>query len=73
MIFSNFKTNFVLVFVLLLPFLGLGQILNTDIEAKIRLEKKDGFVAATSTAFNKTEITESLSYKFSVIKKRYIR
>lgn len=40
MIFSNFKTNFVLVFVLILPFLGIGQILNTDIEAKIRLEKK---------------------------------
>lgn len=69
MIFSNIKTNFVSVFVLLIPFLGIGQILNTDIEAKIRLEKKDGFVTATSTAFNKTEITESLSYKFSVIKK----
>ena len=58
-----------IVCVIFMHAITLAQIINKDIEAKIRTEKNDGFITIVGTAFNKTEITESLVYKLSVIKK----
>ncbi len=41
---------------------------NEEVEAKIQVEANNEFVKITGTAFNKTEINQSLRYKLSVIK-----
>ncbi len=41
---------------------------NDEVEAKIQVETNNEFVKVTGTAFNKTEINQSLRYKLSVIK-----
>jgi len=53
---------------LLITTSGFSQIYNTQVEAKIDLEKKSGFIEITGTAFNKSEISQSLRYVLSVIK-----
>lgn len=45
-----------------------SQIYNTEVEAKINLEKNNEFVKITGTSTNKTEIDQSLRYVLSVIK-----
>lgn len=41
---------------------------NDEVEAKIQVEANNEFVKITGTAFNKTEINQSLRYRLSVIK-----
>lgn len=56
--------------VLLLMCLSLeAQVYNTRISAKIDLEANTEFIQITSSAFNKTEISESLYYILRIIKK----
>jgi hypothetical protein len=43
-----------------------SQVINEDFEAKMYAEDKNGIVIINSTAFNKTEITESLKYRFTL-------
>ena len=40
--------------------------INEDFEAKIQTENTNGIIVITSTAFNKTELTSSLKYKFTL-------
>jgi len=47
---------------------GFSQSYNTEIEAKIELEKIAGLVEIKGTAFNKTALSQSLRYVLSVIK-----
>ena len=42
------------------------ELINSDIEAKIHVEQQDEVVTISSTAFNKTEITKSLTYSFKL-------
>lgn len=41
---------------------------NEDFEAKIQVENQNGIIIINGTAFNKTEITSSLKYKFTIFK-----
>ncbi|MBP8793108.1 MAG: hypothetical protein KBH29_08010 [Lutibacter sp.] len=43
-----------------------SEIINDDFEAKIQVENQNGIIIINSTAFNKTEITSSLIYKFTL-------
>ncbi len=45
-----------------------AQIYNTQIEAKINLEANTEFIEITGSAYNKTQLNESLRYELSVIK-----
>lgn len=47
---------------------GFSQIYNSEIEAKINIETNNEFIKVTGSAFNKTKITQSLRYVFSVIR-----
>ena len=47
---------------------GFSQIYNTQIEAKIDLKKNTEFIEITGSAYNKTELNQSLRYILSVIK-----
>jgi hypothetical protein len=47
---------------------GFSQTYNTQVEAKIELETIAGFIEIKGTAFNKTELNQSLRYVLSVIK-----
>jgi len=47
---------------------GFSQIYNIEIEAKINIETNNEFIKVTASAFNKTKITQSLRYVFSVIR-----
>ena len=42
------------------------QKINEDFEAKIQVSNQNGIIIINSTAFNKTEITRSLIYKFTL-------
>lgn len=42
------------------------ELINSDIEAKIHVEQQNEVVTISSTAFNKTEITKSLTYSFKL-------
>lgn len=58
-----------LLLTLLLPISGFSQFYNTEVEAKIDLESNTEYVEITASAFNKTEINQSLRYILSVIKR----
>lgn len=47
---------------------GYSQIYNTEVEAKISIEKNNEFIKVSGTSTNKTEISQSLRYVLSVIK-----
>lgn len=47
---------------------GIAQIYNSQIEAKINLESNTEYINVTGSAFNKTEINQSVRYVLSVIK-----
>jgi hypothetical protein len=47
---------------------GFSQIYNTEVEAKINAEERNDMLQVTGTAFNKTEISQSLRYVLSVIR-----
>ncbi len=47
---------------------GFSQTYNTQVEAKIELETVAGLIEIKGTAFNKTELNQSLRYILSVIK-----
>ena len=46
-----------------------AQLINNDVEAKIQTNQQNDFTVIKATAFNKTEITKSLIYKFIVFSK----
>ena len=46
-----------------------AQLINNDVEAKIQTNQQNDFTVISGTAFNKTEITKSLIYKFIVFSK----
>jgi hypothetical protein len=60
-------TNLVLLF-LLSTFSLNAQIYNTEVEAKINIDTSGELMEITGSAFNKTEITQSIHYVLSVIK-----
>lgn len=47
---------------------GFSQIYNTEVEAKIITEKSNDLLKITGSAYNKTEISQSLRYVLSVIR-----
>tara|TARA_R110002072_G_scaffold117281_6_gene248200 strand:+ start:18710 stop:19498 length:789 start_codon:yes stop_codon:yes gene_type:complete len=53
---------------ILLPLQTFSQIYNTEVEAKINIEERNGMLQITGTAYNKTEIDQSVRYVLSVIK-----
>ena len=60
-----------ILFGILLTFATWGvssQIYNTEVEATIILEEQFNFISVTGTAYNKSEISQSLRYELSVIK-----
>ena len=60
--------------ILVLPLISLSsyaQIYNTRIEAKINVEANAEFIELTGSAYNKTQLNESLRYVLSVIKNRF--
>lgn len=54
--------------VLLFSLQGFSQIYNTEVEAKINVEESNDMLQVTGTAFNKTEIDQSVRYVLSVIR-----
>ncbi|WP_397362131.1 CsgE family curli-type amyloid fiber assembly protein [Olleya sp. R77988] len=46
-----------------------AQLINNEVEAKIQTDNQNDYVTVKATAFNKTEITKSLIYKFVVFNK----
>jgi len=59
----------ILVGLFFVSFSGASQIYNTQVEAKIDIDANSEFVEFTGSAFNKTEISQSLRYVLSVIRK----
>ncbi|MEM7086315.1 MAG: CsgE family curli-type amyloid fiber assembly protein [Bacteroidota bacterium] len=59
----------ILLGLLLMSLSSVAQIYNTQIEAKIDINANSEFVEFTGSAFNKTEISQSLRYSLSVIRK----
>ena len=59
----------ILLGLLLVSLSSVAQIYNTQIEAKIDIESNSEFVDFIGSAFNKTEISQSLRYVLSVIRK----
>lgn len=53
---------------LLLPFIGLSQMYNSQIEAQIDIQQYGNTYSITGSALNKTVLSQSLIYKLSVIK-----
>lgn len=53
---------------LLFTVCGFSQIYNTQVEAKINLKRNAEIIEIIGTAFNKTELNQSLRYVLSVIK-----
>lgn len=62
------KKHLLFLVVLLFSLQGFSQIYNTDVEAKIETEVRNDLLEVTGTAFNKTEISQSLRYVLSVIR-----
>lgn len=58
---------YILVFTLFSVIKGHSQFYNTAIEAKINVENNNEFIKVSGTAFNKTEISQSLRYVLSVV------
>ena len=52
----------------LLPYLGISQIYNTEVEAEIALSEQNGLVNITGSAYNKSGFSQSLRYVLSVIR-----
>lgn len=64
-----FQKKYLLFWVVLLFSLkGFSQIYNTEVEAKIKVEERNDMLQVTGTAFNKTEIDQSVRYVLSVIR-----
>ncbi len=66
-----FNMKYLIAFILLSLLLtskGLSQVYNTDVEAKILIKVENRLINITATAFNKTEINQSLRYVLSLIK-----
>lgn len=63
-----FQKKHLLFLAILFSFQGYTQIYNKDVEAKILVEEKNEMLQVTGTAFNKTEIDQSLRYVLSVIR-----
>lgn len=67
--FFSMKYAITLIFMsLLITSKGLSQVYNTDVEAKILIKTENRLIKIMGTAFNKTEINQSLRYVLSVIK-----
>jgi hypothetical protein len=64
---SNPCKYLVFLFILLLPNLLAAQTLNAEVEATINLDDQGEVYTVTATAFNKTEIKQSLRYRLSVV------
>ena len=63
------KKTFIPFLLLLLSTMnGFSQFYNKEIEAKIEVENNNEFIQITGTAFNKTELNESLRYVLSVFR-----
>lgn len=58
----------VAVFLFLCSVYATAQVYNTEVEAKIILESNSEFIQIKGSAYNKTEISQSLRYVLSVIK-----
>lgn len=64
-----FGKRYLYVFVFALFFVAKGhsQFYNTEVEAKINVENNNEFIKISATAFNKTQISQSLRYVLSVV------
>ena len=60
--------NLIFIVTLIISFNGMTQNFNEDVEAKIITRHDNDLVIIAGTAFNKTEINQSLRYELSVIK-----
>ena len=65
-----FNKTYTITCVLLLLFTAssFGQFYNTEVEAKIYLEKNNEFIEIKGASFNKTNLSQSLRYVLSVIR-----
>ena len=65
----SFKSHTILILCFLfVGTIGISQIYNSEVEAKINLVSNTEYIEITGSAFNKTEINQSLRYVLSVIK-----
>lgn len=62
------KHLYVFIFALFSVIKGFSQIYNTEVEAKIEIEKNHEYIKISATGQNKTAISQSLRYVFSVIR-----
>ena len=67
LLYINRNIAFVLTFLLSSTYL-FSQIYNTQVEAKIDLKSNTEFIEITGSAFNNTQINQSLRYQLSVFK-----
>ncbi|WP_109299358.1 CsgE family curli-type amyloid fiber assembly protein [Aquimarina sp. AU474] len=62
------KPKIIFFFILVFQMVSGQQHTNTDVVAKIKLEKIDGTISLTGTAANTTEVYKSLKYTFTVFR-----
>lgn len=65
----NNKFSIIFLFAVMSASTSFGQSYNADVEAKISMSTNNEFIEITGIALNKSEITQSLRYVLSVIKK----
>lgn len=65
----NFKSKIAIICTILLATINYAQNFNESVEAKIRVSEVEDAIEITGTAYNKTEINQSLRYELSIIKK----
>jgi hypothetical protein len=65
----KFKTIIAITFISMLNTVCFAQNFNESVEAKIRVNALEDALEITGTAYNKTEINQSLRYELAVIKK----
>ncbi len=58
----------IIIFTLLIGTKSISQSFNEKVEAKIEIHQMEDMIKITGTAYNKTEISQSLRYELSVIK-----
>jgi uncharacterized membrane protein YhiD involved in acid resistance len=68
----NKSVKFLVVVILLISSFSYSQISNTVVKAKIEIKEEEESIKITGTAENMSDISQSLSYKLSVIKKNSI-
>lgn len=68
--FRHFKSEFFLFTLMLIIFIGnsFAQTYNAEVEAKIEQKFIEDYIEITGNAFNKTEMSQSLHFKLSIIK-----